>query len=39
MDPTPPGDRWLLASWWRGDFKGHTQSASETSVVLGRNVL
>jgi len=39
MDPTPPGDRWLLASWWRGDFKGLPQSASETSVVLGRNIL
>lgn len=39
IDPTPPGDRWLLASWWRGDFKGHAQSASEKSVVLGRNVL
>jgi len=39
MDPTPPGDRWLLASWWRGDFKGHPQSASEVSVVLGRNIV
>jgi HK97 family phage major capsid protein len=39
MDPTPPGDRWLLASWWRGDFQGHAQSGSETSVVLGRNIL
>lgn len=39
LDPTPPGDRWLCASWWRGDFKGMPQSASETSVVLGRNVL
>jgi HK97 family phage major capsid protein len=39
LDPTPPGDRWLLASWWRGDFKGHAQSATEKSVVLGRNVL
>jgi HK97 family phage major capsid protein len=39
MDPTPPADRWLLASWWRGDFKGFAQSASERSVVLGRNVL
>lgn len=38
MDPTPPGDRWLLASWWRGDFKGHAQSASEKSVVLGVNI-
>lgn len=39
MDPTPPGDRWLVASWWRGDFKGMAQSASEASVVIGRNVL
>jgi len=39
FDPLPPGDRWVLASWWRGDFKGFTQSASETSVVVGRNVL
>lgn len=38
MDPTPPSDRWLLASWWRGDFKGHAQGAGETSVVLGRNI-
>jgi HK97 family phage major capsid protein len=39
VDPTPPGDRWLLASWWRGDFQGHEQGAGETSVVLGRNIL
>jgi len=39
IDPTPPGDRWILASSWRGDFKGHAQSATETSVVLGRNIL
>ena len=38
MDPTPPADRWLLASRWRGDFKGHAQGANETSVVLGRNI-
>lgn len=38
MDPTPPNDQWLLASWWRGDFKGHVQSASEVSVVLGHNI-
>lgn len=38
MDPTPPGDRWLMASWWRGDFKGHPQSADEASVVLGYNL-
>jgi HK97 family phage major capsid protein len=38
MDPTPPGDRWLMASWWRGDFKGLPQSAAETSVTLGINI-
>lgn len=38
MDPTPPGDRWLMASWWRGDFQGHAQGASETSVVLGVDI-
>lgn len=32
-------DRWLLASYSRIDFKGHTQSASEVSVVVGRNIL
>jgi HK97 family phage major capsid protein len=37
QDPTPPGDRWLMASWWRGDFQGHAQGANETSVVLGIN--
>jgi len=39
MDPTPPGDRWLLASWWRGDFQGHAQSATEVSVSQGINIL
>lgn len=39
QDPTPPGDRWLMASWWRGDFKGHAQSANEVSIALGINVL
>ena len=39
FDPNPPGDRWLVASSWRGDFKGHAQGAGETSVVLGRNIL
>lgn len=39
MDPTPPQDRWMLASWSRVDFKGHAQSANEVSVVLGYNVL
>jgi len=38
MDPTPPGDRWLVASWWRGDFQGHAQSASEVSVSQGINI-
>lgn len=38
MDPTPPGDRWLMASWWRGDFKGHAQSVSEASVQLGIDI-
>ncbi len=38
MDPTPPGDRWVMASWWRGDFKGLAQSASEASVQLGINI-
>lgn len=38
MDPTPPGDRWLMASWWRGDFQGHAQTASEASVQLGINI-
>jgi len=37
-DPTPPSDRWLAASWWRGDFQGHAQSANEVSVVVGRNI-
>jgi HK97 family phage major capsid protein len=39
MDPTPPNDRWLLASWSRHDFKGHAQGAGEVSVVYGVNVL
>lgn len=39
QDPTPPADRWLLASWWRGDYKGRTQSASEVSTVLGYNAI
>jgi len=37
-DMTPPGDRWLVASWWRGDFKGHVQNATEVSSVLGIQV-
>jgi len=39
MDPTPPGDRWLVASWWRGDFQGHAQSANEVSIAQGINVV
>lgn len=38
FDPTPPNDQWLLASWWRGDFKGHTQDANEISVAIGLDV-
>jgi hypothetical protein len=37
-DPTPPNDRWLMVSWWRGDFQGHVQDAGETSVVYGINI-
>jgi hypothetical protein len=43
MDPTPPADQWLIASWWRGDFKGHTQgslsSGADVSVVVGYNIV
>lgn len=43
MDPTPPADTWLIASWWRGDFKGHTQGAlsagADVSVVVGYNIV
>jgi len=38
FDPVPPNDRWLCAAWYRGDFKGHLQSASEASSVLGINI-
>lgn len=38
QDPTPPNDRWLLASWWRGDFKGNVQDSNEKSVVYGINI-
>lgn len=31
-------DRWLMASYQRKDFKGHTQSASEVSVSYGYNI-
>lgn len=34
----PNQDRWLLASYSRVDFKGHAQSASEASTILGINV-
>lgn len=37
-NPTPPNDEWMLVSWWRGDFQGHVQSASESSVVYGINI-
>lgn len=32
-------DRWLMASYQRMDFQGLPQSASETSVVTGVNIL
>lgn len=38
MDPTPPADRWLVASWQRADFQGHVQSATEVSSALGYNI-
>lgn len=38
MSDLPSQDRWLLASYRRVDFKGHTQSATEKSVVYGYNV-
>lgn len=34
----PKDDRWLMASYQRKDFKGHTQGAVEKSVVYGYNV-
>lgn len=34
----PNQDQWMLASYQRKAFKGHTQSASEMSVVYGYNV-
>lgn len=39
QDARPEFDRWQLASYQRLDFKGHPQSATEKSVVLGINVL
>jgi len=38
VDPTPPNDRWLIASWTRSDFQGHEQGTREKSIALGRNV-
>lgn len=38
MDPVMPNDRWVMASWYRGDFQGHAQSATEKSVVYGYNI-
>ncbi len=31
-------DRWLMASYQRKDFKGHTQSATEVAVSYGYNI-
>lgn len=38
MPDLPSQDRWLLASYRRVTFKGHTQSAGEMSVVYGINI-
>jgi hypothetical protein len=38
MQDLPYQDRWLLASYQRLDFKGHAQSATEVSTVVGRNI-
>jgi hypothetical protein len=38
MVDLPNQDRVLLASYQRKDFKGHTQSATETSVIYGFEV-
>ena len=35
----PYYDRWLLAAYSRQDIKGHAQSADETSLVYGYNLL
>ena len=35
MVDLPKDDRVLLASYQRKDFKGHSQSATETSVIYG----
>ena len=38
MPSLPAEDKMLLASYRRVDYKGHTQSAAEKSVVYGYNV-
>lgn len=38
MHPVPPNDQWLMASWQRADWIGHTQDATEVSDVLGFNI-
>ena len=38
MEDLANQDRWLMASYQRKDFKGHTQSATEVSVSYGYNV-
>jgi Phage capsid family len=38
-DPRPEFDRWQLVSYQRIDFKGHPQTATEKSVVIGVDVL
>jgi HK97 family phage major capsid protein len=38
MQDLPKDDRWLLASYQRKDFKGHTQGAVEKSVIYGYNL-
>ena len=38
MPDLPGSDRWLLASYRRVDFKGHTQGAVEKSAVYGYNI-
>jgi HK97 family phage major capsid protein len=39
MADLPSQDRWLMASYQRKDFIGQPQSATETSVVYGYNIL
>lgn len=38
MEDLPKDDRWLLASYQRKDFKGHTQGAVEKGVVYAYNL-